>query len=275
MIEKSRLLIDGHVHVYDSFDLIEFFTRACTHLDYFYEKKYANGSPYEKLLLLTEAGNNDFFARWREHGRLGLNSGFQFKETGEEASLILEKDSVPQCYILRGRQIVTAEGLEVLAVGSTLTIPDGLPIQEVIQTIINQEELAVLAWGFGKWLFRRGKVIQQLIATNDSPYLLLGDNSGRPVFWGTPRLYKQGRAVNTVLTSGSDPLPFPEEYIKVGTFGFSLEAQFDQNKPAASLRDILISPGISSNIDYFGYRDGIVSFFTRQSKIYLKKYFKK
>ena len=64
-------------------------------------------------------------------------------------------------------------------------------------------EPAVLAWGVGKWLFKRGKIIRQLIETYDSPYLLLGDNSGRPSFWPTPNLFKQAKLLNIPIINGS------------------------------------------------------------------------
>jgi hypothetical protein len=275
MLEKMRLMVDGHVHVYDSYDLETFFKTASAYLDYFYDSLYANGSPYVKLLLLTESKTHDYFARWQEEGTFPNNSGFRFRETGEDTSLVLVKEDKPQCYLIRGRQIVTRENLEVLSVGSRQTITDGLPIETVIDTLIDNEEFAVLAWGFGKWLFKRGKVIARLLETYDSPYLLVGDNSGRPVFWPTPRQFKLAGEKNIPLISGSDPLPFPSETRKPGSFGFSVEGEFNPEEPVQSLRDILAAPGIDSRIDRFGYRDGVLSFFKRQSKIYLKKYLKK
>ncbi|MCP5054663.1 MAG: hypothetical protein GY940_46290, partial [bacterium] len=154
-------------------------------------------------------------------------------------------------------------------------IQDGLPTETVIDTLIAHEEPAVLAWGVGKWMFKRGNVIKRIIRNYDTPYLMIGDNSGRPVFWPTPRLFKKAGTFNIPVINGSDPLPFEDEVRKVGSFGFTLEGEFDKKEPTRSLKNLLISPGIEARVDGFGYRDGALSFLKRQSKIYIKKYLKK
>jgi hypothetical protein len=188
-------------------------------------------------------------------------------------SIILAKENKRLCYLLKGRQIVTKENLEVLAIGSGQTIENGIPIETVLERIIDKEEMAVLAWGFGKWLFGRSKIIKRIIKNYNSPDLLVGDNSARPTFWPIPRLFKGARALNISIINGSDPLPFAGEETKVGSYGFSVEGEFNENEPAKSLRDILVSPGLT--IGFFGRRDNTISFFRRQSKIYLRKYLEK
>jgi hypothetical protein len=275
MIKKTRLMIDGHVHVYDCYDLVAFFKTASAYLDYYYKALHSNGSPYEKILLLTEGKENDFFGMIKKSRGIPGDSGFGIRETGEESSFLLTRDDKPVCYVLRGRQIVTRENLEVLAVATTLSLKDGLPISDVLETIIQREELAVLAWGFGKWLFKRGKIIRRMLETYRSPYLIVGDNSGRPVFWPTPGTFKWACKSNIPVINGSDPLPFKEETIKVGSYGFTVEGDFDPEMPSQSLKEILITPGVGEDVDFFGRRDGLISFFKRQSRIYTKKYLKK
>ena len=272
MMKKTRLMVDGHVHIYDCFHLEKFFKIAVTWLEHFYNTLYANGSPYVNILLLTEGKTNDFFSQLKKNRGFPNDSGYQVLETEEDESIILAKDNQPQCYILKGRQIVTEENLEVLAVASTQFLEDGLPIETVLETLLENRTLSVLAWGVGKWFFKRGKIIEGIIDRNMSPYLMVGDNSGRPTFWSTPGLFKRARAFDIPLLSGSDPLPFKKEIYKVGSYGFSVEGDFNPEEPASSLRDILASPGIYELIDRFGHRDNIISFFRRQSKIYIKKY---
>lgn len=268
-------MIDGHVHIYDSFDLDKFFKIANRYLDHFYDTLYANGSPYEKVLLLTEGKTNDVFSQLKNHGGFTNDSGFQCRETKEQESLVLTKYDKPVCYILKGRQIVTRENLEVLAVATNLTIEDGLPINTVIGKLTDANQLAVLAWGFGKWFFKRGKVIKRVLDTCRSPYLLVADNSGRPVFWPYPSAFKKANALNIPLINGSDPLPFEEEIAKVGSYGFTVEGDFDPQEPSKSLREILTIPGIGDGIEFIGKRDSVIPFVSRQAKIYFKKYFKK
>lgn len=264
-----KLMIDGHVHIYDCYDLGKFFDTALTQLDKYHYALYGKGGEHVKILLLTEGKTNDFFARWKENGEFPNDSGYRFRPTGEDVSLVLEKNGEPAAYVVRGRQIVTAENLEVLSTGSAQVIEDGLPIDTVIDRLIEKNEPAVLAWGFMKWMFARAKVIDRVIDKYDSPYVMVGDNSGRPVFWPFPRLFKKAVNKNMVLLNGSDPLPFSSETAKPGTFGFALEGKFDPKAPGRSICDLLAA---KKPVRLFGRRDGIFSFFRRQIKMYLKKY---
>lgn len=275
MLQRTRLMIDGHVHIYDCYDLEIFFQNAIANLDYYYNTTYKSDIPYVRVLLLTEGKQNDFFAKWREDGVFPNESGFRFVGTKEETSLVLTKKGVPQCYLICGRQIVTRENVEILSVASNQIILDGLPTATVIDRLLEKAEPAVLAWGFGKWLFKRARLIEQLIATYRTRYVLLGDNSGRPTFWPFPQLFKLAQKRRFALTAGSDPLPFPSEIAKVGTFGFTIEGDFDEYLPAASIRNLLTAQDIENRIQHFGKRDNFSAFWKRQSKIYKKKYLKK
>ena len=263
-------IIDAHVHIYDCYNLERFFQLAVNHLEYFYNTLYANGSPFERILLLTEAKSHDFFSRFKERGCWSPDSPYRFLKTAEEESLILARDQQRLCYLLKGRQIVSRENLEVMAIASNQTIADGLPVETVIRQIVEAQGIAVLAWGVGKWWFKRGKIVKDLVETHSSPYLLLADNSGRPTFWPVPQAFKRARAMKISIINGSDPLPFKGEEAKVGSYGFSVEGYFKEDEPAKSLREILVS--LEPGIDFFGKRDSAVSFCQRQLKIYLKKY---
>lgn len=267
MTEKRRLMIDGHVHIYDCYDLETFIETALKNLEHYYYAHYSNGSLFARILLLTEGKKNDFFSQFKKNGSFPNGRGYKFLETKEEVSITLVKGNEPLCYVLKGRQIVTRENLEVLALVSNQAIEDGLPAETVIERLIEKHEFAVLPWGFGKWFFKRGKIIRDLIEKYISPYLLIGDNSARPTFWPTPGLFKLAQAYHIPLINGSDPLPFSEEVRKVGTYGFSVEGDFNPYEPAESLREILIAP--DTKIDLFGQRDRTIAFLKRQLKIHL------
>lgn len=273
-MEKTeiRLMVDGHVHIYDCYDLEKFFDRAVKNMNHFYHTLYPGESQSEKILLLTEGKKNNFFSRFKKDRGFSNDSGYHFLDTKEDISLVLARNNKPLCYLLKGRQIVTKENLEVLLVASGQEIEDGLPIKTVIERIIDKNDIAVLAWGFGKWFFKRGKIINYLIKKHRFPGLFIGDNSGRPLFWPTPQPFKRAKELNIPIINGSDPLPFSDEVDKVGTYGFSMEGKFNSDEPAGSLWEILLAP--ETVIDFFGRRDTTVSFFKRQSKIYLKKYIK-
>jgi hypothetical protein len=269
-IKKSKLIVDGHVHLYPCYDVDKFFHSAVTNMAKLSTSRYPGEENIEKILLFTEGQENDFFDRFKTDAILAKDSTFTFKKMKEQHAITLMSQEKPFCYILRGRQIVTKEKLEVLAVASNQQIPDGLPIREVIKKIIDKKEIAVLAWGVGKWFFKRGKIIKQVIDEIKSPYLLMGDNSGRPGFWPTPKLFQQAKKSDISLINGSDPLPFAEEVKKVGSFGFAIEGDFDPAEPGKSFRDALLAnPG---SIYFLGSRDSAFSFFKRQLKMFLKKH---
>ncbi|MCP5107558.1 MAG: hypothetical protein GY950_29490, partial [bacterium] len=149
-------------------------------------------------------------------------------------------------------------------------IEDGLPIDTVIRRIVDSNDIAVLAWGFGKWLFNRGKIIRRVIEKYPVPGVFIGDNSGRPTFWSEPGQFKQAHSLDIPIINGSDPLPFAGEITKPGSYGFSVEGDFNPEEPGGSLWKILLSP--ETSIRLFGRRDHAAAFFKRQAKIYLKKY---
>nr|NIM15936.1 hypothetical protein [Candidatus Aminicenantes bacterium]NIM82716.1 hypothetical protein [Candidatus Aminicenantes bacterium]NIN22091.1 hypothetical protein [Candidatus Aminicenantes bacterium]NIN45850.1 hypothetical protein [Candidatus Aminicenantes bacterium]NIN88687.1 hypothetical protein [Candidatus Aminicenantes bacterium] len=77
MMKKTRLMVDGHVHIYDCFHLEKFFKIAVTWLDHFYNTLYANGSPYVNILLLTEGKTNDFFSQLKKNRGFPNDSGYR------------------------------------------------------------------------------------------------------------------------------------------------------------------------------------------------------
>ncbi len=261
---ETKLIVDGHVHFYGHYDPERFFDAAIENLNAEFHSLYPSDNKFTKLLLFTEGKQNDFFSQLKKKDIIGGKSEYKFKDTQEDSSIILLKNGQPICYILAGRQIVTREKLEVLSIASNQKIEDGLSIEEVVKGLLVKQTITVLAWGVGKWFFRRGKVIKDIIEKYHSPYLFIGDNSARPSFWSKPKLYNLAERYNVGVLSGSDPLPFSEEVSRVGTFGFIIEGDFQVNKPAESFRNILVSN--KSSISLFGHHDDAISFLKRQAK---------
>ncbi|MCP4148303.1 MAG: DUF1643 domain-containing protein [bacterium] len=270
-MKKTCVMVDGHVHIYDCYDLENFFNYAISNIELSFRSQFAAGE-YKNVLLFTEGNKTDFFSKFKQDTSFLNDFGYGLRETKESCSLVLTKHDVPVCYLLKGRQVVTAENLEVLLIASDLMLEDGLPIDEVLKKIIDNKNIAVLAWGFGKWLFNRGKIVADKISKYQCSHLFIGDNSGRPVFWGTPPQFKTAATLKLPLLNGSDPLPFSGEESKVGSYGFSVNGDFDPEKPAKSLQEIILSK--KTEIKPFGKRDSTLSFFKRQAKMYLKKYLK-
>ncbi len=265
-MKNTKLYIDGHIHFYENFSPELFFKSA--------EENFLKMKKDEKecknVLIFSEGKKNDFFNLFKTSPNIYEDKGYTFHNLEEENSLLIKKNNVDLFYIIQGRQIVTKENIEILSIGTTQTIEDGKPAETVIDQLIDEKKPAVLAWGFGKWLFKREKVVHDLISKKQSPYLFIGDNSARPTFWGTPKLYQYAKSRNYKIINGSDPLPLTGEENKPGSFGFSVEGEFDNHKPAGSITKLLISENVK--ITFFGKRDSILKFFTRQIKMHLKKY---
>lgn len=267
----KKIIIDAHSHMYDCFDLPVFISFTFKNLDSFFQARFPNINEFKKVVCLTEAKNNNYFEALK-NGDVPLSDDLKIRKTREDISFILEKSNGSSVIFLKGRQIVSREKIEVLSIASNVEIKDGLPLKEILKRLIKNQNIAVLAWGVGKWWFKRGKIINNIINTNDSPFLFTGDNSGRPLFWPMPRLINSGLKKDIRLLSGSDPLPLTKEENKSGSFGMIIEGDISTDYPGKTLTDLLCQS--KPNTIPFGNRDSLALFLSRQIRIYTRKYLK-
>lgn len=220
------ILADGHVHFHACYDVARLLDAAADNFAACDSVADA-GAPRSWMLWLTEAREANFFDRLREGMSVGRNTTagqWTFEATPEDGAIRCRDGGGRVITLAAGRQIVTGEGIEVLALGTTERIRDGMPIGETLSRAREAGALAVLPWGFGKWLGRRGSIITRQLARAEPGELFLGDNSGRPALAPPPRQFKQAQAAGIRILPGSDPLPFPEECRKVASYGFRLDA---------------------------------------------------
>ncbi len=195
--------IDTHVHVYDCYDLAELLRNLRSRCD---------------GMVLVEREGQDVFGAWRKGE--GLPGGCAVREIdGYSLRLSLpESLSGQSLLVVAGRQIACAERLEILAVGSRAPIRDGVTCAEAVDAILADGGRPVLAWGVGKWLGSRAKVVEALVKKyGDS--LALGDTALRPVGWPAPAAM---RAEGRLVLAGSDPLPKRGEERVAGTYGIEV-----------------------------------------------------
>jgi hypothetical protein len=166
-------------------------------------------------------------------------------------------------WILAGRQIVSAERIEVCSLFSDEPIEDGRPARDIIRAILDTGGLPALDWAPGKWLFKRGKLVRRLVAEFPPAQLILIDTSLRPIGWPAPRLYAAARKQGRAILAGSDPLPFAGEEDLAGSYRctFSIPAPDDPARLVAPLKAALISG--STPIAFGGRRGGLVSVLRR------------
>ena len=217
--------VDAHVHVQRCFEECVFFDSALANLKGV-DGGRVGGLDWLGCLLLTETAGADVFAGLKV--RTGTCAGsWRFRPTAEDCSLIACREGEQPLVLVAGRQIVSAERIEVLALGATAALPDGKTLAQTLAMVRAAVALAVLPWGFGKWLGRRGRLVAEQIAAARPGDLFLGDNGGRLALSLRPRLFALAEARGLAVLPGSDPLPLPQEVAKVARYGFVLQAPFD------------------------------------------------
>lgn len=214
--------VDGHVHLYPCCDLDGALDAARRNLDAA-ARRAGLPSDGPRAILLTETATEGALAR------LVTRSGGPWRtDRPEETALVLHWPDGPPLAVIAGRQFQTAERIEVLAIGTTLTGHDGLQLAELLDKLADHGTPAILPWGVGKWLGSRGRIVASTAAAR--PGLLLGDNAGRPVGWPAPDLFSQH-----IVLPGTDPLPYRGAEAGIGRFGFWLPGALDLSCPATDL----------------------------------------
>jgi hypothetical protein len=241
------LLIDAHVHIYDCFDIDKFFDSAYANFKSVAER-FNHSNDFTGVLLLAETSKENWFKHFADFADgidlpEGKNPGnWTFRRTNENNSLIVESGASRILILVAGRQIVTGEGLEVLALFSTASFKDGNSIKNLIENIKDKDGIPVIPWGFDKWTGRRGYILIRMLegATNSDFYL--GDNGNRPFFLPMPSQFKLAQKRNILNLPGSDPLPFASEVSRAGCFGSFMQNDFSEAKPAEYLKNTLRNP---------------------------------
>ncbi len=167
-------------------------------------------------------------------GRLGR---WRLEETGERASLAAT-DGARRLLLVAGRQVATADGLEVLALGTASELPDGDGLHETVDRVLALGAPAAVPWGLGKWWFRRGRLLRDLLEAEAPEGFLLGDNAARPRGVPPSSLFRLAAEREVPMLAGTDPLSRPEEARRVGAYGSLVEvgASAFLEAPAAAIR---------------------------------------
>jgi hypothetical protein len=272
---ESVMLVDGHVHIHPCFEVEIVLNAALNNF------KNLQESDATFFLALTESRNENYFqllgqvAQGKEVKGLSLNS-WQIMPTDESYSLYAQKFAAESnregIYLVAGRQIVTLEGLEVLALFTEQTFPDGCSIEQTIASILQVGGIPVIPWGFGKWMGKRGRRLSELLRAQ-IPGLYLADNSGRPTFWSEPVFFQRAKHQGMEILSGSDPFPFKSQMMRAGKTGFKVCGVLDPLKPANSLRQLLLEP--HSSPELYGDLETSWNFLCNQVAIQYLKHFKR
>lgn len=247
----TLILADAHVHAFAPDDWSGLVAAARRR---FHARAALLGWTGEQthFLLLAEIAGCDFFTYLRGMANTAAAAA-------EPESLVFLEPGEPPLHVIAGRQIVSAEGLEILALGFAGRFPDGAPAEGTVADLLSGDALVVLPWGVGKWLGRRGKLVRHLAARfGGEPRFFLGDNGNRPWCWPLPKLFAEfGSARNL---PGSDPLRLPGQEERVGAMGLYGEGALDGDHPFHSFRDL----ATSGKLHPFGSPQNLLPFLRSQ-----------
>ena len=230
------VLVDAHVHLHDTFAVRSFLEAAAGN---FAAAGRAIGAYAASYLMFVESRGVDNFGRLASGA--AQTGEWDLQQSNEAVSLVARKQSAAPLVLVAGRQIVSAEGIEVLALGTRSPEPDGRPLADTVAAVRATGALPVLPWGFGKWWGRRGRLVEEQVEQSEPGELFLGDNGGRLASSGRPPLFERAEARGIAVIPGSDPLPLPGEVSKVGRYAFPVDASFAEGAPFATLRQALCS----------------------------------
>ena len=267
-VDEGVLLVDGHVHIHDFFDIAEFLENAAVN---FRVAARQLGVPTTSpgCLLLTESSGVDRFAELRE--RVSDRFGpWTLRPTDEDCSLVATHCRDNSTLILiAGRQIAARERLEVLALACGQHFEDGLPLKEVIGRVLASDALCVVPWGFGKWSGRRGAVVRDLLDSGFADRIFLGDNGGRLSLGPRPKLFKVAGTRGVRILPGTDPLPFAHQVTKAGRYGFVLKGPLEESAPAGCIKALLRQGAVQPRV--FGRLESVARFIRCQVAMQLQK----
>jgi glycerol-3-phosphate dehydrogenase len=266
-------LVDGHAHYHPCFGWERFLLGTVRNLS---RAAAARREPVAAGCLLLARGASDPTLEELAHGR-HHPSGWRADPTEEVGSIILQRGDGLPLVLVEGRQVETTEGVEVLALCRAGPVPDGRPLEETLEAILEGDGVPVLPWGFGKWSGRRGGIVAAMMSRLASDGLgpsgaarvFLGDNGNRPGLWPAHRHLQSAPEAGILVLPGSDPLPFGHHAERAGSFGFRLTGALELARPAASIRATLVSLGGSP--PPFGERVGMAEFILSQVGMQMRK----
>ena len=261
----AKVMVDAHVHVHPNADLALLLDSAAA--NFAEAARKAGAHAWQGALLLAEMRGTHWFDSIPPGG-LQAGGWRLLRQPGDDLAIRAQGAGV-SLLIVSGRQIVTREGIEVLASGTTAKIADGMTLGETLRMCQAQACLTILPWAVGKWLGSRGALVADALDRQPVP-VHGGDNGGRPWFWPRPAQWLNAERRGLAVLSGSDPLPLSGDERRVGSFGSWFAGTLP---PGATGRDLLekLQSLTASQVHPFGTLQGAVQFVRNQAGLRLKK----
>jgi len=229
----TTVVADTHVHLYPCYDLALALASLAANLG-----RTPAGA---RAAFFAERHDCQMFAALRGDAARQAPGGFEIRQLADPGALLVTVAGVPPVHLFAGRQIVTAERIEILALLAPGAPPDGLPAERVVKAILEAGGVPVLGWSPGKWLGVRGRLVRGLLKRFGADSLLLGDTVLRPAFSQEPSIMRAARRQGVGVLAGSDPLPFAGEERLLGSYASIFTGDIDPARPVESARGLLYS----------------------------------
>jgi len=243
----SVVLADTHVHIYPDYDPTTLLNSALRNL----ARLSPPGQDTRLVLFLTERAGHAAFRALRN--RTLACPGWTVSATGHDWELELRHGDGGALTLVAGRQLSIRGGLELLALGVDAAFEEGLPLTEAMAAVKATGGVPVLNWSPGKWMFKRGQVVREVLTETPPESLLVGDVAMRPRGFPLPPSLRYAVNRRFRIIAGSDPLPIAGEEIQVG--GYATRFRIPEPGPV-NLRDLLLDPRVE--VESTGCRNRLI-----------------
>jgi hypothetical protein len=240
------ILIDAHIHIHSSVDITRLLDASWENFTTARLKLFPQSPDCSFALLLSEGKENNIFSSLHSMAapasatKAATKASWSFVSTGEPNS-VLAVQHEKSLLVVAGRQLISSERLELLSLFCPEVFPDNTyTLRELAERVSAAGGTPLLAWGVGKWLGKRGKIIRDFIDQPPVPLFFVGDNGNRPQFWPYPKLLLKAEEQGIMSLAGSDSLPITDHELRAGSFGTGIEdINLQRKHPARELQQLL------------------------------------
>lgn len=253
------IVADTHVHLYPDFNIARFFDAA---LDNFVRL----APDAVRWLCLTDVEQRQSDVHLCENTGAANRWRFERHPDGRTVRAIRDDDAC--IWVFPGRQIISSEGIELLALNTRWTVSDRcFSLSNLVDQSLEAGAIPVLPWGFGKWTGQRGRIVDQLARNRWE--IVLADSGNRWRGGPEPLLLKSARREGRPIWAGSDPLPLPPHEVRAGSYGVVADQMtMDDRNPGATFRDVYQR---ANNCRIIGARAAWPTFITDQWRMQRRK----
>ena len=263
-----RCLVDAHTHLYSCFDIQVGLDSAARHFEAA-RRRLSLPPETAGVLLLARARDEPAFDTVSARLERAENQRWRVvSPTESESARLVRTSDQATLFLIQGFQVRTRSGLEVLALASTASVPDGDELAPTVHSVQSCGAITVIPWGVGKWFGRRGRQVRQVLGVPTRVPLFVGDNSGRPSLMAEPQLFSTARSLGIYVLPGSDPLPVAGQERTIGRYGLLLDG-FESSEPTGSVRDRLMA--LRDQPVAFGNRESLLRSVVLQTRMQVRR----